>query len=75
MLVGGEPYAAGGLHAAVGRVAEARAGATSLREQQPNVSVASLIDDMKGVPFKDLSFLERHSQLLRAVGLPELRPC
>ena len=71
----GEPYAAGDLLAAVGGEAEARAEAGKLREQDPTVSIASLIDDIKGVPLKDLSFLERHSELLQKAGLPELRPC
>ena len=73
--MGGEPYAAGGPHAAVGREAEARAEAGNLREQDPTVSIESLIDDIKRVPLKDVSFLERHSQPLRKAGLPELRPC
>jgi len=59
----------------VGREAEARAAAGKLREQDTTVSIESLIDALKRVPLKDLSFLERHSQLLRKAGLPELRPC
>ena len=70
----GEPYAAGDLHAAVGREAEARAEAGNLREQDPTISIESLIDAIKRVPLKDLSFLERHSELLQKAGLLELRP-
>ncbi len=73
--MGGEPIAAGGLYAAVRREAKARTEAGNLREQQPDFSIASLIDDIKEVPFKDLSYLEHHAQLLRKAGLPELRPC
>ena len=56
---------------AAGKEAQARAEAAKLREQQPNVSIASLTKDIKKFPFKDLSFLERHTELLRKAGLPE----
>ena len=48
-----------------------RAEAAKLREQQPDVSIASLTANIKSFPFKDLSFLERHTELLRKAGLPE----
>ncbi len=53
---------------AVGQEAQARAEVTKLREQQSDVSVASLTKDIKKLPFKDLSFLERHTELLRKAG-------
>jgi tetratricopeptide (TPR) repeat protein len=56
---------------AVGREAKARAEVAKLREQQPDVSIASLTKNIKKIPFKDLSFLERHTELLRKAGLPE----
>ncbi|MEE8435232.1 MAG: adenylate/guanylate cyclase domain-containing protein [bacterium] len=55
----------------LGNEAKARAEVAKLREQQPGVSIASLTKDIKRVPFKDLSFLERHTELLRQAGLPE----
>ena len=54
---------------AVGREAQARADAAKLREEQPDVSIASLTKDIKKFPFKDLSFLDRHTELLRKAGI------
>jgi len=55
----------------VGQEAKARAEVTELRENQPDVSIASLTKHIKSFPFKDLSFLQRHTELLRKAGLPD----
>ena len=56
---------------AVGQEAQARAEVAKLRELQPDVSIRSLTKHIKSFPFKDFSFLDRFTELLRKAGLPE----
>jgi len=53
----------------LGREGDARVEAQKLLEQDPNVSVAALIEETKRFPFKDYAFLDRHIELLRKAGL------
>ena len=53
----------------LGREEDARVEAQKLLEQDPNVSVAALIEETKRFPFKDYAFLDRHIELLRKAGL------
>jgi len=54
----------------LGQKEEARAEAKKLLEKHPNFSIKALVNRIKR-SYKDLSFLDRHIELLRKAGLPE----
>jgi adenylate cyclase len=54
----------------LGQEEEARAEAKRLREKHPDFSIKAVVNRIKK-SYKDLSFLDRHIELLRKAGLPE----
>jgi len=54
----------------LGQEEEARAEAKKLLEKHPNFSIKALVNRIRK-SYKDLSFLDRHIELLRKAGLPE----
>jgi len=54
----------------LGQEEEARAEAKKLLEKHPNFSIKASVNRIK-IRYKDLSFLDRHIELLRKAGLPE----
>lgn len=57
-------------HMELGQEEEARAEAKNLLEKHPDFSIKALVNRIKK-GYKDLSFLDRHIELLRKAGLPE----
>ena len=58
-------------HIELGQTREARAEAQKFLEVHPDFTIAVAERDVRGLPFKDYSFLDRHIELLRQAGLPE----
>jgi adenylate cyclase len=55
----------------LGREEEAQAEAQRLLEQHPNTSIEGYTKRIKRLSFKDFTFLDRQTELLRKAGLPE----